>query len=142
MCHLDYSCCRDKVNRAAGRPACRQAGAQVSWFLLFHIDSFIVTSGCSSTYRDWQKTRHRDPPAGGTPTQLNRRAVSTNISVRDDYALAPYLISFVLTNNYSNYTRICPSLNRQFALLLFSESYSYKINNSDFTRTCHRATVL
>src|SRR5674476_672767 len=26
-------------------------------------DSFIVTSGCTSTYRDWQKTRHPDTDA-------------------------------------------------------------------------------
>ena len=35
-------------------------------------DNFIVTTGCSSIYRDWQKPRHRD--ADGN--YLNRRAVS------------------------------------------------------------------
>jgi hypothetical protein len=67
------------------------ANAQVSWFLLTHLDSFIMTRQPSSTYRDlvpsrqiimtrdfftiyrdWQKPRHRD--ADGTSP--NRRAVS------------------------------------------------------------------
>ncbi len=55
------------------------ADTQVSWFLLTHLDSFIMTRQPSSTYRDlvpsrqiivtrdsstiyqdWQKTRHHD----------------------------------------------------------------------------------
>ena len=81
----------DKVNRAAGR----RAGAL---FFARHLDYFIVTQNSQSlpglgtvkttyrvqttpihlpgpdSYRE-AKTRHPDPPAGGTPTQLNRRAV-------------------------------------------------------------------
>jgi len=29
---------------------------------------FIVTHGFAATNQDWQKPRHPDPPAGGTPT--------------------------------------------------------------------------
>jgi len=36
LCHLDRSCCRDKVN---GLPA----NAQLSLFLQSHLDSFIIT---------------------------------------------------------------------------------------------------
>jgi len=38
------------------------ADARVSWFLLFHLDSFIVTRKHSSTYRDLLPSRqpHRD----------------------------------------------------------------------------------
>jgi hypothetical protein len=72
--HPDRSCCRDKVNRAAGR----RAGAL---FFARHLDYFIVTQNSHplprlgtvktnyldnklvATYRDWQKTRHRDADA-------------------------------------------------------------------------------
>jgi hypothetical protein len=37
------------------------ADAQVSWFLLFHLDSFIVTPDFSAIYQNLQKPRHRDP---------------------------------------------------------------------------------
>jgi len=47
-----------------------------------------VTQNFSAIYRDWQKTRHPDPPAGGTPTQLNRRAVSKNTAKIRDYSAA------------------------------------------------------
>jgi hypothetical protein len=40
----------------------RRAGAL--FFARHRQDSFIMTSGYSTTYRDWQKTRHRD--ADGT----------------------------------------------------------------------------
>jgi hypothetical protein len=69
------------------------ADARVSWFLLFHLDSFIVTRQLLSTYRDlvsfrqiivtrdfstvyqdWQKPRHRDSDGNS----LNRRAVIAN----------------------------------------------------------------
>ena len=104
LLHPDCFSSRDKVNRAAGR----RAGAL---FFARHLDCFIMTRRCSSTYRDlvpfrqiivtrdlsstyrdWQKTRHRDADANS----LNRRAVSTNISVCDDYAFSPILKSFVL----------------------------------------------
>jgi hypothetical protein len=37
---------------------------EVLWFLQTRLDSFTVTLGFAATYRDWQKTRHRD--ADGT----------------------------------------------------------------------------
>jgi len=72
--HLDCFVSRDKVNRAAGR----RAGAL---FFASHLDYFIVTQRLYpspglgtvktnyldkklvATYRDWQKTRHRDADA-------------------------------------------------------------------------------
>jgi hypothetical protein len=42
-------------------------------------NSFTMTLGFAVIYGDWKKTRHHDPPAGGTPTQLNRRAVIANV---------------------------------------------------------------
>jgi hypothetical protein len=72
--HLDRSCCRDKVNRAA----IRRSGAL---FFARHLDYLIVTQSLqpspglgtdktiyrdkklSSIYRDWQKTRHPDVDA-------------------------------------------------------------------------------
>jgi len=64
--------------------------------------SFTVTCGYSAIYRDWQKTWHRDPPAGGTPTQLNRRAVMGNsadhVTVNlDNFAI---LDSFLLPRQF------------------------------------------
>jgi len=80
----------DRVNRAAGRPRLRRG--QALWCLVFcssprlfhrdqiltpitqtwyHQDNFIVTSKYSSTYQDWQKTRHRDADANSP----NRRAI-------------------------------------------------------------------
>ena len=85
MLHPDCSCCRDKVNRAAGR----RAG---TLFFARRLDNFIMTQNShpspglgtiktiyrdpklSSIYRDWQKTRHLDTDANS----LNRRAVSKN----------------------------------------------------------------
>jgi hypothetical protein len=32
----------------------------LQWFLLPNLENFIVTQNFSATYRDWQKTRHRD----------------------------------------------------------------------------------
>ena len=78
--HPDCSCCGDRVNRVASQPRLRRG--QARWRIvfcspsgLFHHDpkltsvtrtlyrqdSFIVTSKCTSTYRDWQKMRHCDP---------------------------------------------------------------------------------
>jgi hypothetical protein len=73
--YQDYSCCQGKVNGAVGRRT-------DALFFARHLDSFIVTSNLSSTYRDlvlfhnftvtlslaaiyqdWQKTRHRDTDA-------------------------------------------------------------------------------
>jgi hypothetical protein len=45
---------QDKVNRAAGR----RSGAL---FFARHQDYFIMTRNFTAIYRDWQKTRHRDP---------------------------------------------------------------------------------
>jgi hypothetical protein len=104
--HLDWSCCRDKVNRAAGR----RAGVV---FFARHLDYFIVTQNShplpglgtvntnyrdkklSSIYRDWQKTRHRDADANS----LNRRAVSSNnLDINDidnfTYRLAPTQLAY------------------------------------------------
>jgi len=42
----------------------------------------IMTQNLSSTYRDWQKTRHRDADANS----LNRRAVICNkLHTRDNF---------------------------------------------------------
>src|SRR5664280_1092474 len=76
LLHPDCSSCQDNVNRVASR----RAGAL---FFALHRDYFIVTlnftaiyqdlvlsrqitvtRNFSATYRDWQKTRHRD--ADGT----------------------------------------------------------------------------
>ena len=72
------------------------AYAQVSWFLLRNLDSFIVTRQISSTYRDLVPSRqitvtqYLSPPtrtcknhatATRTATQLNRRAVSRKQSL-------------------------------------------------------------
>ena len=89
------------------------ANAQVSWFLLTHLDSFIVTRQLSSTYRDLvpfrhftvtsdfstvyqdlQKPRHRDAD-GNSP---NRRAVMGN---RADHVTVN-LDNFVLLDRYLN----------------------------------------
>jgi hypothetical protein len=43
----------------------RRAG---TLFFAPHLDYFIMTRNFSSTYRDWQKTMHLDPPVGGTAT--------------------------------------------------------------------------
>jgi len=73
LVHRDSSFCRDKVNRAAGR----RSGASFfarhrDYFIVtrnltaIYLDlvpsnSFIVTLGISSTYRNWQKTRQPQP---------------------------------------------------------------------------------
>ena len=90
----DCSCCRDKVNRVARRRSSALFFARhLDYFAMtqnltsitrtwYRQDNFIVTSECSSTYRDWQKTRHldilryRSGQAHGN--SLNRRAVMGN----------------------------------------------------------------
>ena len=55
LLHLDCSCCRDKVNRAAGR----RSGAL---FFARHLDNFIVTqSSQPSPGLGTVKTIYRDP---------------------------------------------------------------------------------
>jgi hypothetical protein len=62
-------------------------------FFARHLESFIVTRNFAANYRDWQKTRHRDPspPIGGSGQALTapnycsatlsiRRAVSWQVS--------------------------------------------------------------
>jgi hypothetical protein len=84
--HPDRSCCRDKVNRAAGR----RAGAL---FFAHRLDYFIMTknsqslpgfgtvkavsSGPVSARPPTGTGKKRGTPTR-TPTQLNRRAVSLN----------------------------------------------------------------
>ena len=66
--HLDSSCCRDKVSRAAGRRAVGSVFCSpfikctvTSNLRTYYRDSYVigcaVTRQLSSTYRDWQKTR-------------------------------------------------------------------------------------
>ena len=63
LTYPDSSCCRDKVNRAAGRrtgvmPACRlPAGRRVRQGFCRPSGQFTVTGQLASVYRDWQKTR-------------------------------------------------------------------------------------
>ena len=55
-------CCTRTVPAAETKSIGLQADARVSWFLLFHLDSFILTRQLSSTYRDLVPSRqlHRD----------------------------------------------------------------------------------
>jgi hypothetical protein len=51
-------------------------------------DNFIMTSKCTSTYRDWHKTRHPDTsPSSGQPhaNQLNCRAVNGHAKKMNHY---------------------------------------------------------
>ena len=73
---LDRSCCRDKVNRAAGRRAVVMVFAAPSRQFyhdgtnpahlsgLSHLDSFIMTRKLSSIYQDFAKT-HANPDTDG-----------------------------------------------------------------------------
>ena len=83
LCHPDSFVSRDSIIGAVGR----RAGAlffarHLDYFImtrnltaiyrdLVPSDSFIVTLGFSSVYRDWQKTRHLDTDGNS----LNRWAV-------------------------------------------------------------------
>ena len=90
---LIKSCVTWTVPAAETKSIGLPADAPVSWFLLFHLDSFILTRQLSSTYRDlvpsrqiimtrdfstiyqdWQKPRHRDAEGNS----LYRRAVIAN----------------------------------------------------------------
>jgi len=90
---LIESCGTRTVPAAETKSIGLAAYAQVSWFLLSHLDSFIMTRQLSSIYqdlllsrqiimtrdfstiyRDLQKPRHRDTD-GNSP---NRRAVMVN----------------------------------------------------------------
>jgi len=59
---LIKSCCTRTDPAAKTESIGLQADARVSWFLLFHLDGFIVTRQLSSTYRDLVPSRqlHRD----------------------------------------------------------------------------------
>jgi hypothetical protein len=59
-----------------------------------HLDNFILKRNHRPSIGTLQKLM---PTLTRTPTQLNRRAVSTNYSVCDNYALAPHLKSFTVT---------------------------------------------
>ena len=73
MYQLDKSCCQDKVNRVASRRTGALFFARhrdyfivTRKFTAIYLDlvpssSFTVTLGLAATYRDWQKTSHRDP---------------------------------------------------------------------------------
>jgi hypothetical protein len=53
----------------------------VSWFLLFHLDSFIVTRQLSSTYRDLVSSRqlHRDTRALAENDEDNKQIIEDEI---------------------------------------------------------------
>jgi hypothetical protein len=59
---LIKSCATRTVPAAETKSIGLQADTRVSWFLLFHLDSFIVTRQLSSIYRDLVPSRqlHRD----------------------------------------------------------------------------------
>jgi hypothetical protein len=59
---LIKSCCTWTVPAAKTKSIGQPADAPVSWFLLFHLDNFIVTRQLSSIYRDLVSSRqlHRD----------------------------------------------------------------------------------
>jgi len=97
LSQLIKSCGTRTVPAAETKSIGLAADAQVSWFLLTHLDSFIVTRQPSSTYRDLvpfrqfilthdfssiyqdlQKPRHRDAD-GNSP---NRRTVSCKANYR------------------------------------------------------------
>ena len=87
LLHPDWSCCRDKVNRAASQRSVVFVFAEPSWQLyrdmtnparlsgLVHLDSFFVTRELSSIYQDCAKT---NPTATQTATKLYRRPLGCN----------------------------------------------------------------
>ncbi len=103
-----------------------------------HLDNFIMTPNARPSIGTMQKLMPTLTPLlrrGRLPaTQLNRRAVSTNISVCDDYALAPCLKSYVLTRFFQHLYRDLPSRNRQSALAPSAASFCYKNSNTAFYR--------
>jgi hypothetical protein len=84
----DYSCCRDKVNRAAGRRAVVMVFALQSgqFYLdltnpahlpgLSHLDKFAWTRKLLPTYRDFAKTHANPDTDGNSPYH---RAVSCHV---------------------------------------------------------------
>jgi hypothetical protein len=107
------------VTESMGLPAY----PQLSWFLHHHFESFIMTGQIlpilhKCTFDTYSLTSKLLPPIGTmqklipaltlTATNPNHRAVSTNISVCDDYALAPFLKCFVLTRYFVHLYRDTP----------------------------------
>jgi hypothetical protein len=85
LLHPDWSCCRDRVNRAASQRSVVFVFAEPSWQFyrdmtnpahlsgLLHLDSFFMTRRFSSIYRDCAKT---NPTATLTATKLYRRPLA------------------------------------------------------------------
>ena len=95
--YRDYSCCRDKVNRAAGRRAVVMVFASPpgqfyrdvtnSYHLsgLSRLDNSIWTKKLSSVYRDYAKTHANPDTYGNSPYH---RAVSKNTGCIRTFGIA------------------------------------------------------